>query len=155
MKKLNLVTFISAIMAGSLVGTIQAQSHSDVSVDGARPLNEALFVINDRFTQSVIYEEIRYEASKYLQTGERIGLRPDRNYPKGGTLNIHLVDNEQDGYNALRTMMSAYKEQYPSLDYSTTISQEVFCILPKEMEDARGQLKHLIPIGHQAATGQE
>ena len=145
MRNLNFATFM-LVLVGSIVGTMRAQSPSDISVEGARPLNEALFVINDRFNQSVIYEEIHYEAKKYLQTGERIGLLPDRNYPKGGILDIHLVNNEQDGYNALRTMMAAYKAQDPSLDYSTTISQEVFCILPKEMEDTRGQVKHLRPV---------
>ena len=133
------------LFLGSLSNPLLA-SASDINVDGARPLNEALWVINERFRQPVIYEEIRYESKIYLVNGGVIGLRPDRNYPKGGNLNVHFVDNEDDAYNAIETVMAAYKQRYPTIRYSTSLNSGIVCILPAEMQDATGHRMALKPV---------
>lgn len=131
MKTSHFVTSALVILAGCFPSGLRAQSSSDINVNGARPLNEALFVIDERFNLPVIYEEISYEAKNHLVQGRDIGLVPDRNYPKGGTLDVHLVNHEENGYNALQTAMAAYKNSYPTLGYSTMLNQGIVFFPPK------------------------
>lgn len=50
----------------SLSSLVNAQQAHDIDVSGARPLNEALFEINNKYAQPIIYEEIAYEFTSYV-----------------------------------------------------------------------------------------
>lgn len=142
-----------ALLLGLFFGTLtSAQVAVQIDLDGARPLNEALFKIDELFGVPVVYEEVPLKYPGYLINGQARGMAPDRNYPLGGELHVRLSDNEQSGANALRTVLDAYAASELPGEYAISLRSDTVCILPAKVLDANGHEATVSPILKTAIT---